>query len=221
MNVQCQIENLTDRSTNRHGIVLRRRRIGAGSAAHEPAFFRINGLHPSDKNSLAQESDGDEDSGSISDNPDMLPFEGLSYKLAPEAPMGVSNPGNFQDYPEFNHEAIPKSVEPFEMSLQRVQSTPSSTLPASGVSLQDTFLDQNSANMVSAFPADYQWNDNALALNTDALTSGPIQIQDQTIKTDNENCTVLTLYNVESETLNRMLETAFRSKTKVKMETYH
>lgn len=64
---------------------------------------------------------------------------------------------------------------------------------------------------------------NAIAMSTSDVASSSIDAQGTgpTANEESDSRMVLTLYNAEPGTLNSILEMAFRSKTKIEMETYH
>lgn len=182
------------------------------------------------EHSLIQESDDDdEDSGSPSSNMDMFACESNSLSdnslsATPDARSGI---GNARSFPEFDQGTMMlDSIQPFDLTLQHGQGTPSTYMPITesyNTSLQDGFSTQNPGGVIDAFAIDYRWNEDAIALSPVDVCPESIdtQIAGQAANGDRDSCTVLTLYNAEPGTLNSILDMAFRSKIKIKMETYH
>lgn len=175
------------------------------------------------EHSLMQESDDEENSGSLSSNYDMFACENSSISAAAEACTSFGGAGSFSD---FDQGTTLESLGPFDLNLQHCHSAPSTDMAMTGnykPGIQDGFLNQEPAVVSDTFPIDYQWNGDAIALSAGDVAPGSVNtpMTTHTANEDSDSRTVLTLYNVKSETLNSILETAFRSKTKIKMETYH
>ena len=140
--------------------------------------------------------------------------------VAPVAPMGFGSAGSFAD---FDQDTMADTLKPFDLNVRHDNNTPRPELPMSDISLQDSFLNQIVADTSDPFYTNYPWNEDAVAFNSSDVTSSSVgaSATSQAAQEDGDSCTVLTMYNVESRTLNSILETAFNAKTKIKMETYH
>lgn len=173
-----------------------------------------------DEHSHMQESDDDEDS--LSSNFDMFTFENKSLCATSEARRDI---GSAKGFPDFDHGTMLESLQPFDLGHQHSHGISSTYIPmteSGETGLQDSFLNHNSAAVDDVFAIDHLWDEDAIALNPGNVDLWPTaaHVTGQRTNEDGNNRTVLTLYNVEPGTLNSMLNTAFRSKTKIKMETY-
>ncbi len=155
----------------------------------------------------------------------MFARENNSIPTAPVACMSFGNTGSF---PVMDQGTTLESLQPYDLSNQPQNHVRHTDIPMTGTyvpGLQDSFLNQtpNPAVTSDPFAFDYRWNEDTVALSSIDMGSSSINTPStqQPAIEDSDNRTVLTLFNVESGTLNSMLETAFNSKTKVKMETYH
>ena len=143
------------------------------------------------------------------------------FSNAPVAQMDFRNVGSL---PEFDPGMMLDPLNTSDFQLSQSPGAPTADMPISAgleQSLQGDYLNKPSAMVDDTFPIDYQWSEDPMTFSPTEMPSsssgGPI-MKDQAAK---ESQTTLTMYNVETGTLNSMLETAFRSKTKIKMETYH
>lgn len=177
------------------------------------------GPKPNDDYPLPQESDDQEDSGSQSSNVEMMAGQ-KQFSNAPVAQMDFRDVGNFH---EFEPAMMMDPLNTSDFNLSHSPAPPMTNMPINAAfeqSLQGDFLDQNTAMTGDAFPLNYQWNDDPMTFSPTEMPSSSTEslMRDQGMK---DSQTILTMYNVEAGTLNSMLETAFRSKTKIRMETYH
>ena len=181
----------------------------------DQAFLEIPTSTPNDESALIQESDDDDEVG-LSSNSDTFAFENNSLSATSEAQRDF---GSARGFPEFDQGIM---LEPFDLSLQHSHDVPSTYIPMPEThesGLQDSVLNQNPGAVDDVFAIDHQWNEDAIALSPGDVgsNSNDPHITGQRV----ESRTVLTLYNVEPGTLNTILDTAFRSKTRIKMKTYH
>lgn len=212
----------TDYICIRHGIVLRRRRNGSGSNVNDQDSLKIPSPKHNVEHPLIQESDNEEDSRSPSSNYNMFAFENKSLAAAPVACMGF---GSTSSIPDVDQGTLLESLPPYDLNHQQ-QRVPYTDIPMTGnytPSIRDRFLDQTPVGVSDVFAFDRPWNEDAVALRSMNVAPGSIDTPSTpwTASEDSDSRTVLTLYNVDSETLNSILETVFRSKTEIKMETYH
>lgn len=153
----------------------------------------------------------------------MFSFQDTSQSTALDVRKGYEGATT---YSEFDQAMMLETLKPFDLSLQQDHSALNMDMTMTGngdAALQGEFFPSNPGVPCDGFAVDHQWDEDFVGMSSinAASTSIGASIPGRTGNEETGSHTMFTLYNVEQGTLNNILATAYKSKTKIKMETYH